>query len=239
MRNSVLFLLCLLLNCGWVEAASRPHVINFGRWTKVKLLLGPDENSSIDLEVRELLVDAREKAFTTGTPHEVTSRRFVVQQAVRLNDDLPSDKGPVHWIWQRGDWVLVDRSTGRISTIHLPEFQPQYSQGSWYRDYFAYCGISEDGRKHYAMVTELGQRKPVLKEAEREISAESPCTTPIWQRGPVRVTFHTAATNKNGSRDLEITYRIGAYGANAVSGQQDKWGPSEERDSENKRVAQQ
>src|SRR5439155_15277639 len=67
------------------------------------------------------------------------------------------------WYWQRGGWLLMDRVTGRVAPINLPDFEPLYSAASWYRDYIAYCGVSDDGRKLYAIVAQLGRRKPVLK----------------------------------------------------------------------------
>ena len=73
------------------------------------------------------------------------------------------------WQWQRGGWLLVDRLTGRISPINLPEFDAFYSAASWYRDYVAYCGVSDDGKKTYAMVAQLSRRKPVLK---KELSSD-------------------------------------------------------------------
>lgn len=39
-----------------------------------------------------------------------------------------------------------------------------YSAATWYRDYVAYCGISDDGNKRFAFVVELNRRKPVLKK---------------------------------------------------------------------------
>ncbi len=186
---------------------------------------GPNENSAGELEVRALLVDAREKEFTVGPPHEITNHLFVVQQVLRLNDDLPGDKGPVRWIWQRAGWLLVNGTTGRISAIHLPGFDPDTSVGSWYRDYFAYCGVSENGIKRYAMVAEVGQRKPLLKEIERgESSAEPdppPCLPPEWQRQPTRVTFHMAAPGGSNIQAADVTYRIGGEGAEVIPGQDD------------------
>jgi hypothetical protein len=70
-----------------------------------------------------------------------------------------------HWRWQRGGWLRVDRVTGRISQIPLPEFDPYYSTASWYRDYVAYCGVSEDGEKLFVIVAQLGRRKPIFKKA--------------------------------------------------------------------------
>jgi len=109
------------------------------------------------------MVDGRVKEYVIGSPHEVTDRLFVVRRAFRVNDSLPQDSGP-RWQWQRGGWLLVDRTTGRVSPINLPEFDAFYSAANWYRDYVAYCGVSDDGKKTYAMVAQLGRRKPVLKK---------------------------------------------------------------------------
>ena len=42
---------------------------------------------------------------------------------------------------------MVDRLTGHVSAISLPEFDSYYSPASWYRDYVAYCCVSDDGKK--------------------------------------------------------------------------------------------
>jgi hypothetical protein len=99
-----------------------------------------------------------------------------------------------------------DRTTGHISPLNLPDFDVSYSAASWYRDYAAYCGISDDGKKVYAVVAQISRRKPVLKkpiEAEmmagedmKDAPVESVCSTPAWQRGPVRVTFEPADVPK-------------------------------------------
>ena len=117
------------------------------------------------LKVRPLLIDARIKEFTLGTAHDVTDRLFVVRRAFRVNDSLPQESPSApHWQWQRGGWLLVDRVTGHISPINLPEFDAFYSAASWYRDYAAYCGVAEDGKKVYAVVAQISRRKPVLKK---------------------------------------------------------------------------
>ena len=59
--------------------------------------------------------------------------------------------------------MLVDRITGRISAINLPDFGALYSAANWYRDYAAYCGVS-DGSRVFAIVTQLNRRKPVLRK---------------------------------------------------------------------------
>ena len=87
----------------------------------------------------------------------------------------------------------MDRVTGRVSPINLPDFDPLYSAASWYRDYIAYCGVSDDGKKLYAIVAQLGRRKPVLKKPVGDATADgtpdSECPAPAWQRQPTRVTF--------------------------------------------------
>jgi len=144
--------------------------------------------------VRALFVDTRLKEYTTGTPHELTDRLFVVRRAFRVNDALPTENGTApRWQWQRGGWLLVDRVTGRVSQLNLPEFDPFYSTASWYRDYIAYCGVSEDGKKLYAVVAQVGRRKPILKKDVGEPAGtddpDSECPPPVWERTPMRVTF--------------------------------------------------
>jgi hypothetical protein len=172
-------------------AATKGHVITFGNWQLVKA----DRDGEMDavvLRVRALLVDGKMKAYSVGQPHDVTERVFVVATAFRLNDSLPGEKQS-RWIWQPGGWIQVDRSSGHITPLKLPNFDPQLSLVSWYRDYTAYCGVSEDNTKLYAIVMRLGGRKPILRkelgETTKPASAEPPCSPAGWQRNPVRVTF--------------------------------------------------
>ena len=190
-------------------AVTKPHTITFGKWTTVQWL--PTTASSNDkpltlpltLKVRPLLVDARVKEFTLGPAHDVTDRLFVIRRAFRVNDSLPQESAsPPHWQWQPGGWLLVDRLTARISPINLPEFDALYSAASWYRDYAAYCGISEDGRKLYAVVAQISRRKPVLKKildgqtVPENAALDPACPMPAWQRSPARVTFEPAGIAK-------------------------------------------
>jgi len=110
-----------------------------------------------------------------------------------VNDSLPED-ATLRWQWQRGGWLLVDRVTGKVSAINLPEYDALYSAASWYRDYVAYCGVSDDGKKVSAVVVQLNRRKPVLKKSLSEglpdnAEPDSACLVPVWQRGPMRVSF--------------------------------------------------
>ena len=75
----------------------------------------------MDITVRALYVDAKLKEFTTGKPHDVTDREFVVRRAFRINDALPEirTRRP-KWLWQRGGWLLVDRVSGKVTQLKLP-----------------------------------------------------------------------------------------------------------------------
>jgi hypothetical protein len=183
------------------STATKVHVITFGKWMTVPWLpSGIEKEKPLTLKIRALLVDGRVKEYVLGPPHEVTDRLFVVRRAFRVNDSLPEEPSP-RWQWQRGGWLVVDRMTGRVSPINLPEFDAFDSAASWYRDYVAYCGVADDGKKTYAVVAQLGRRKPLLK---RELSGgvpddaapDSACPAPAWQRGPVRVSFELAGGAK-------------------------------------------
>lgn len=65
-------------------------------------------------------------------------------------------------MWQRGGWV--DRNTGRITQIKLPDFDPYYSDVSWYQDYAAYFGVGDDGQRVSAIVAQITTKKPIYKK---------------------------------------------------------------------------
>jgi hypothetical protein len=127
----------------------------------------------------------------------VTARSFVVRRVIRLNDELPGEKAAQsRWVWQRGPWLLVDRTTGHVTALKLPDYDPGVSQVSWFRDYGAYCGVTASGKSLYAVVAHLAARKAVLSkklEAFAGGNGSGPvCAEPEWQREPLRVTFHPA-----------------------------------------------
>jgi hypothetical protein len=165
-------------------AAPRQHTVLFGKWRTVQLR--PESAPAQEVRVRELVIDGRLREYLAGPVHEVTERLFVVRRAYRMNDALPEEarKSP-QWIWRLGGWISVDRETGHIAQLNLPAFDPESSEANWYRDYAAYCGLSDDGSKSYMMVAQLGKRKPVLK---KEVTAAI-CAAPRWERAPSRVTF--------------------------------------------------
>jgi len=182
-------------------AASKPHVVSLGKATPVKLFVGPSEDKTVDITVRALYVDAKLKDITTGEVHDVTDREFAVRRAYRINDALADDQRKTpKWLWQRGGWLLVDRVSGKISLVKLPDFDPFYSEVSWYRDYAAYCGITSNGERATAVVAEIGGKKPLFRKelgkASMGDTSDSNCSAPHWERQPARVTFLPKAGDK-------------------------------------------
>jgi hypothetical protein len=190
-----------------VTPPKKPHVVALGAVRSVAYSkigdpagAGPEETK---LPTRALLVDGRVSEWTTGDAHDVTDRSFVVRRALRVNDALPSDKpgtkstGAGHWVWQRGPWLLVDRVTGRVTALKLPDYDPGASQVAWFRDYAAYCGVTASGKSLFAVVAQVGMRKPVLAKKLSAYDAESRlwpvCGMPEWQREPLRATFHPSS----------------------------------------------
>ena len=176
------------------------HVLGWGSWTSITL------DSGERISVRPILIDGRVKDYSTGMPHQVTESLWVVRRAMRINNALPQDtsKHP-QWTWQVGGWISVNSSTGRISQLNLPVFDPHSSKVSWFQDYAAYCGATEDGSVHYMVIFELGKRKPVLK---KELYGQS-CPAPTWEKDPSRVSFEPAGGTKvsflvhDGSAELQ------------------------------------
>jgi hypothetical protein len=150
--------------------------------------VGTEAGEKQPLKVRELVIDGRIHEYTTGATHEVTDRLFVVRRAYRINDALPEEKKPQQWVWRLDGWISVDRQTGHVAQLNLPGFDGETSEASWYRDYAAYCGASDDGSKTYMVVSQLGKRKPILR---KEFPGPA-CAAPRWERSPSRVTFSAA-----------------------------------------------
>jgi len=216
--------LVLFLN-SYGLAAAKPHAVAFGKWTIVKWMIGSNEDQPIDLKIRPLLVDGHAKEYTVGPPHDITERLFVVRRVFRLNAALPADKGTQsHWRWERGGWLLVDRASTHITQINLPEFDSYSSVASWYRDYVAYCGVSDDGEKFYEIVTQLGRRKPVLKKTIVSAASlempDSACAAPDWQRQPTRVTFSVGGSDRT-------TYEVRGHAFNLIKDQDEDEAGSE------------
>jgi hypothetical protein len=116
-----------------------------------------------------------------------------VRRALRINDRLPTDAGE-RWTWQPGPWLLVDRMTGRIAALHLPDFDPVVSDAVWFRDYAAYCGIAQTAKGGlYAVVAQLGARRAVVQKAIGSWPQQNHfipvCKAAVWQRQPMRVSI--------------------------------------------------
>jgi hypothetical protein len=183
----------------WAAAPAKVHTVNLGAVRKVAYM--PPENSADAakdsdapmLKVRPLMVDGRQKEWTTGDAHDVTDRSFTVRRALRLNDALPGDAA-ARWSWQPGPWLLVDRTTGHITALHLPDFDNEVSDAVWYRDYAAYCGTAETAKGGlFAIVAQVGVRRAVVQKQIGKWPQPAPvqpvCKASEWQRAPMRVTL--------------------------------------------------
>ena len=192
-------------------APRKAHVVVLGAARKVAYSKAGDPAvaaaGETELKIRALIVDGAVKEWATGDSHDVTDRSFVVRRAIKLNDALPGDKSATGekpseklarvanpWVWQRGPWLLVDRVTGHVAALKLPDYDPGVSHVSWFRDYGAYCGVTASGKSLYAVVAQVAARKAVLARKlaafDPESHAEPVCGAAEWQREPLRVTFH-------------------------------------------------
>lgn len=160
--------------------AGQGHVVVWGAWKPITLVSGQQ------IKIRPLVIDGRVKEYSTGNFHQVTETLSVVRRVFRLNDALPNDasKDP-QWVWQLDGWISVNSTTGHIAELKLPDFDPPTSEASWFQDYAAYCGATEETAMHYMMVFQIGRRKPVLR---KELPGRS-CPAPVWEKTPTRVTF--------------------------------------------------
>ena len=193
-RISLLFL-SLIATASPVFAAVK-HTVFIGSGKIVPYSIAGDPSGARadekQLRVRPLVIDGKLKEWTTGESHDITDRSFVIRRALRINDALPGDKAE-HWVWQRGPWLLIDRTKATTTALHLPIYEPTVSNVIWFRDYAAYCGLSSNGKQLYAVVAQLAAHKPILV---KKLSAWEPgaiqepaCAKAIWQREPLRVTF--------------------------------------------------
>jgi hypothetical protein len=115
---------------------------------------------------------------------------------------------------------LVDRISGRVRPVPLPAFDANYSEVSWFRDYAAYCGVSDDGEKVFTVVAQLGNRKPLLKKAAGEsggVLQGKPSHAPAWFRAPARVTFDAPGEQK-------FTFTVRSHALDLVTEDEDEGG---------------
>lgn len=181
-----------------LAAPRKPHVVALGGARKVPYSRAGDPAGALagedSLKIRALLLDGAQKEWTTGDAHDVTDRSFTIRRALRLNDALPGEAP--RWSWQPGPWLQVDRITGRITALHLPDFDADVSDVVWFRDYAAYCGTAETVKGGlFAIVAQLGARRAVVQQQigkwPQPSHAEPVCKSAVWQREPMRVTLQT------------------------------------------------
>ncbi|MEO6817709.1 MAG: hypothetical protein ABI177_13510 [Edaphobacter sp.] len=194
----VLLLLVFTLPSAPLLAAPKIHTVTLGPSRRVPYVptdATPETKSdeASTLRIRALDVDDRQKEWTTGEVHDVTDRTFTVRRALRLNDALPTDPGP-RWVWEEGPWLMVDRISGHVTALHLPDFDSVVSNVVWFRDYAAYCGIATTARGGlYAVVAQLGARKAVVQKKIGDWPQSNHfipvCQPAKWQRLPMRVTL--------------------------------------------------
>jgi hypothetical protein len=197
----LLTLLLFSLALPLVRAAAKVHTVALGAPRREPYSTEGDpagaKSGETELRVRPLIVDGKVREWTTGETHDVTERSFAVRRAARLNDALPTDKA-ARWVWQRGPWLLVDRTSGKITALHLPDFDPAVSEVVWFRDYAAYCGVSASGKQLLALVAQVEARRPLLaKKLHDWDAADHPspaCASAVWQRDPLKVTFQPAGS---------------------------------------------
>ena len=198
-RAGVAAVLLGLVGSSWAGAAGpKVHTVALGAvrkapYTPAEATAETKSEESSTLKVRPLIVDGRQKEWTTGDTHDVTDRSFAVRRALHINDTLPGE-GAAHWVWQPGPWLMVDRVSGHVTALHLPDFDAEVSDVVWFRDYAAYCGVSSTAKGGLvAVVSQLGARKPVMVKPlakwpmpEHQGAA---CATAKWQRLPMRATL--------------------------------------------------
>jgi hypothetical protein len=197
LRSALVPLLLFLFCACCLAAAPKVHSVTLGAQRRVPYTppeASPDTKSeeATTLRVRPLFVDEKQKEWTVGEIHDVTDRSFVVRRALHINDSLPGEAP--RWTWQPGPWLMVDRTTGHITALHLPAFDAEISQVVWFRDYAAYCGIATTTKGGLvAVVAELGARRAVVQkvlETWPQPNAPFPvCAPSVWQRSPMRATI--------------------------------------------------
>jgi len=198
--RSALFGVFVLLFASSGYSAPREHTIALGKWRNVEARF--DSGTVQPMRVRELVVDGRVREYVTGPVHDVTDWVFVVRRVYHLNDALPNETVKSQtWAWRPGGWIMLNRQTGRITSLNMAAFDSEVSIAAWYRDFAAYCGTSDDGLKTYMVVAQLGKRKPIL----RKETTASACSVSQWERMPSRVTFVVGGE--------KMTFAVRSHGA--------------------------
>jgi len=62
-----------------ISAASKPHVVAFGKWTTINLQ-ADDDTAAQNVKMRALLVDAKARVFPVGPAHDITDHTFAIHK---------------------------------------------------------------------------------------------------------------------------------------------------------------
>lgn len=187
------------------SAPAKPHTVVLGAIKRVPFVAADvaaedKSEAATTLRVRPLLVDGKLKEWTTGDTHEITERTFVVRRVLHVNDTLPGEKQQ-RWVWQPGPWLTVDRTSGRVTPLHMTDFDSAVSDVVWYRDYAAYCGVKNTVRSGglTAVVWQLGSHKAALDKVigkwPQPARTRPVCAPAIWQREPMRITVQVTGAS--------------------------------------------
>jgi len=179
-------------------ATPKVHTVVLGAVRRVPFIAADvtseaKEDEAGTLRIRPLVVDGKTREWLTGDTHDITERSFVARRVLHINDALPGEKSG-RWVWQPGSWILVDRVSGRVTALHLPDFDASVSDVVWYRDYAAYCGIHNTAKASglSAEVWQIGARKAALSKViapwPQSERVRPVCLPAVWQREPMRVT---------------------------------------------------
>jgi len=175
-------------------AARKGHTVGLGAVRRVPFVAAEaKEDETGTLRIRPLVVDDKIREWVIGDTHEITERSFVARRVMHINDALPGEKTG-RWVWQPASWILVDRTSGRVTALHLPDFDASVSEVVWYRDYAAYCGIHTTAKTSNltAEVWQIAGRRAALSKAlspwPQPERVRPVCLPAIWQREPMRVT---------------------------------------------------
>lgn len=184
---------------GVYAATPKVHTVALGAVRRVPFVAADvstdaKEDEAGTLKIRPLVVDGKTREWLTGDTHDITERSFVARRVLHINDALPGEtKG--RWVWQPGSWILVDRISGKVTALHLPDFDASVSEVVWYRDYAAYCGVRSTAKASglSAEVWQIGAHKAALSKViapwPQTERVRPVCLPAVWQREPMRVTL--------------------------------------------------
>jgi hypothetical protein len=161
-----------------------------GAWERMKA------SKSLDLKVRGLYVDGRMKESMLGASHDVTARTFVVCRTFRENDNLPTETVSPRWIWQRGGWRTVDRVSGHISSIAMPEFDHLLLGVQLVSGLSPTAGSRTTAKAVRHRILDGTSQKNFSASRMKMTCRIRKCPPPTWERRPARVIFEADQDHK-------------------------------------------